>query len=492
MADWIYFATSRKASLASTVGAVLSTNFLWRSALNENHALIANVRHIKPGDYIVLAWRHPGGVKKAYLRCRVASASLPVMPGLVIDKLAGPDANSLVSVGYPESPDGTVEGIRVDDVIECFFEPKGTYGGINSLHSLAAVDAAQIQTATQIPPDALTQPTRNGKRVSLRKPKLMPASTQSVPHNGTDTLEITATVDSRAFDAYLFVDWSSNSRPVTGADSIWVASGTWSGGIFRAGPPRNVATRAECANTLRTQALVWRDEGKRVLVGFDFAFGYPAGFCRALGLTSSGAPWRAVHSHFASHVLDSLQNEHNRDEFADACNRKVGAPGPFWGCCASAATASLTQQRVGVFQFPHHGLEEWRATDREAGLQVTTQSVWKLNCGVSVGGQTILGIKHLEELARSVGGHRWPFEGWTTPTKPAIWFAEIFPTLVQYPEWADEYVTRRDRTQVQSCLRRAAERDAAGLLAGDFAKPIRLDAATLARVEGEEGWILWV
>jgi len=141
---------------------------------------------------------------------------------------------------------------------------------------------------------------------------------------------------------------------------------------------------------------------------------------------------------------------------------------------------------------PHHQLEEWRATDLAARRRVTTQSVWKLNCGVSVGGQTILGIKHLDDLARAVGGHRWPFEGWTTPTEPAVWFAEIFPSLVQYPEWADEYKKRRDRMQVQSCLRRAAERDAAGKLKGDFAKPGMLDTVTLTRVEGEEGWMLWV
>ena len=53
-------------------------------------------------------------------------------------------------------------------------------------------------------------------------------------------------------------------------------------------------------------------------------------------------------------------------------------------------------------------------------------------------------------------------------------------------------VTRRDRTQVQSCIRYAAERDAAGILKRDFAKPGTLDAATLAKVENEEGWILWV
>jgi hypothetical protein len=30
------------------------------------------------------------------------------------------------------------------------------------------------------------------------------------------------------------------------------------------------------------------------------------------------------------------------------------------------------------------------------------------------------------------------------------------------------------------------------MLKGDFAKPGTLDAVTLARVEDEEGWILWV
>jgi hypothetical protein len=229
-----------------------------------------------------------------------------------------------------------------------------------------------------------------------------------------------------------------------------------------------------------------------VLVGFDFAFGYPAGFVRALGLTPTRGAWKALHEFFASNVKDSPRNSHNRDAFADECNRRIGAPGPFWGCTPGAATRTLTRQRIGFFQFPHHALEEWRAADIAARRRVKTQSVWKLNCGVSVGGQTILGIKYLDELARAVEGHRWPFDGWTTPAVPAIWFAEIFPSLVPCPEWADEYKKRRDRTQVQSCIRHAAERDAAGKLKEDFARPGTLDSETLARVEGEEGWILWV
>jgi hypothetical protein len=103
-----------------------------------------------------------------------------------------------------------------------------------------------------------------------------------------------------------------------------------------------------------------------------------------------------------------------------------------------------------------------------------------------------LGRRPNNPLARSVAGHRWPIEGWSTPDSPAIWLAEIFPSLVRYPKWSDEYKTRRDRTRVQSCIRCAAERDSVGILERDFAKPGTLDAATSAKVEDEKGWISWV
>jgi hypothetical protein len=383
-----------------------------------------------------------------------------------------------------------VEGIRLDEIQECCFSVKGEYGGNNAIHELAPEDLAQLPTASTIQPDAFMKPVK--KIAEARFMQAGSGSRSALTTSSVEHVEIQSTTDDRAFDAYVMVDWSSSSSPVTGCDSIWIASGAWSGRTFTAGSPQNVPTRVQAADKVREQVVRWRDEGKRVLVGFDFAFGYPAGFASALGLTSASRSWEALHEHFASSVTDSAQNAHNRDAFADQCNRKVGAPGPFWGCTKSAITRSLTRQRIGFFQFPHHNLEEWRATDLAARCRVTTQSVWKLNCGVSVGGQTILGIKYLSELSRAVGGHRWPFEGWTTPTGPAIWFAEIFPSLVQYPEWTDEYKMRRDRTQVQSCLRQAAERDSVGKLKADFARPGMLDAATLARVEGEEGWILWV
>ena len=486
--NWIYFATSEKASLASTIETVINAQFLWRSAFNEKGARIANVGGIQDGDHVVFAWRHSSATRTAYLECTVAEPLSPATPGLVIDKLAGPSAQILVSAGYPQNSAGEVEGVRLDDIRECYFQVQGEYGGNNAIHKLAVEDVGQLSKATTIPPEALI---KHGDRIpehvsgtQVPPPTLMTSV--------VDQVKIQSTTASRAFDAYVMVDWSSSSSPVTGNDSIWIARGVWSDRTFTAGSPQNVPTRVQAVDILREQLLLWRNEGKRVLVGLDFAFGYPAGFARALGLTSASGAWRALHEHFGSNVKDSEQNLHNRDSFADECNRRVGAPGPFWGCTASSVTGSLTQQRIGVFQFPHHKLEEWRATDIAARRRVTTQSVWKLNCGVSVGGQTILGIKHLDQLARSVGGHRWPFEGWSTPEGPAICFAEIFPSLVRYPEWTAEYASRRDRTQVQSCVRYAAERDSAGMLKGDFAKPGTLDAVTLARVEDEEGWILWV
>ena len=311
--------------------------------------------------------------------------------------------------------------------------------------------------------------------------------------SGVDQFEIQATRDDRAFDAYAMVDWSSSSKPVRGSNSIWIASGSWCGRTFALDEPLNPATRMEAEGRLPEKIHQWA--GKRILIGFDFPFGYPAGFAKALGLQDVGQSWRALHSHFAANVTDSPENKHKRDAFAEECNRRINgreAPGPFWGCTKSAASAALTTRRA--FTFPHHGLEEWRVTEREAKKKVTTLSVWKLNCGVSVGGQTILGIKYLDELARTVDARRWPFEGWDVASEPGIWFAEIFPSLVDYPKWRAAYAKPRDRTQVQSCVRRAAKRDREGLLGDDFARPVLLDRdeKLAQQVEDEEGWILWV
>jgi hypothetical protein len=155
--NWIYFATAEKTSLASTLETVINHQFLWRSAFNTNGARIANVGSIREGDNIVVAWRHSGVTRTAYLRCQVAAPFSPRASGLVIDKLAYPGARELVLAGYPKNSTGDVEGIRLDGIQECCFQIRGAYWGNNAIHELATEDVAQLPTASKIPPEAFTK-----------------------------------------------------------------------------------------------------------------------------------------------------------------------------------------------------------------------------------------------------------------------------------------------------------------------------------------------
>ena len=489
--EWIYLASAAQTDLASTLRAVMHHQLLWRPAYNSKNAVVANVGRLQVGDYIVLAWRE---TRRAYLRCRVAAPLSPVERGgrrLVIDRIEAAKADDLARLGYAANAAGEFEAVRFDEVEECWFALAEPYPGQNALHQLDPRDERAARTAGPIPPGVWEGSDRVMRSVAPARPA---SAAAAIVGDGVHLSGAAA----RSFDAYVMVDWSSSSKPTTGNDSIWIASGCWDGDRFAAGEPENLATRHAAVDRITSLARGWKAEGRRVLVGLDFAFGYPAGFADALGLDASAGAWRAVHAFVAREVADDATNRHSRDAFADACNRRIApnGPGPFWACTAAAVTSHLTQQRQGIFRFPYaERLDEWRVTERRAATRTVTQSVWKLNCGVSVGGQTIVGIKHLHEMRCSLDARCWPFDtGWTTPLagNGCVWFAEIFPSLVRYPEWSAEYARRRDRTQVLSCVRRAAEDDAGGTLGERFHLPTDLPSDKRAAVEREEGWILWV
>lgn len=90
------------------------------------------------------------------------------------------------------------------------------------------------------------------------------------------------------FDAYLMVDWSARSEPARGADSIWWALIERRDGAAALLRRENPSLRAAAVEQLATMLAALSAEGRRSLVGFDFPFGYPAGFAAALGL--DGAP----------------------------------------------------------------------------------------------------------------------------------------------------------------------------------------------------------
>src|ERR1051326_5201996 len=128
------------------------------------------------------------------------------------------------------------------------------------------------------------------------------------------------------FDHYVIVDWSAANQPKTGHDSIWICDRGPDGETV-SNPPTRHAARAHLAGILSHAS----ERGERVILGFDFPFGYPAGFAARLGL--SGTPWRALWDEIGRLVEDRPDNKKNRFAVGAALNRRVsGERFPFWGC----------------------------------------------------------------------------------------------------------------------------------------------------------------
>ncbi len=313
------------------------------------------------------------------------------------------------------------------------------------------------------------------------------------------------------FDAYLMVDWSAKSgrhRASPSPDAPWVAEAEWGPSGLSWRPEQYARSRWECVSFLRERIAAHRAQGHRVLLGFDFSLGYPAGYAKALGL--SGAAWRAIWDEVACpsswdglpaplNAFASSDNRNNRFEVASHLNRRAhahGGPmgGPLHGCPRSEVTSWLRQERG---PFPYGPVAYWRQSElalRARRLQPLS-SWWVLGGGgPTVGGQILTGLPVVRVLRddASLGPSRvWPFEGGFTASFPDsgpwILYAEIWPGLVNA---ALPPLPIRDQAQVHAMVAWAAREDAAGTLGARFAAPPGLGSEELERCVSEEGWIL--
>jgi precorrin-8X/cobalt-precorrin-8 methylmutase len=285
------------------------------------------------------------------------------------------------------------------------------------------------------------------------------------------------------FDTFAMVDWSAASVPRTGRDSIWICWHAPSGEIIE-----NPATRHAAKELLADWLAVALGRGERVLIGFDFPFGYPTGFVARLGL--SGPPWRAVWDEIAKLLEDAPDNINNRFHVAATLNRRAwNEPFPFWGCPATAAGPFLGPRHHRRHQ--ENGLAERRLIDE---YMPGAQPCWKLLGTGSVGGQVLTGIPVVRALRDDPRWRErvqiWPFEsGLCAPTEAQFVFAEVYPSLWAVSPEAGE---PKDRAQVRTVARFFAERDRAGELAALFAGDPGLNPEQRDRVETEEAWTLGV
>ena len=283
------------------------------------------------------------------------------------------------------------------------------------------------------------------------------------------------------FDHHVIIDWSAASQKKMGRDSIWICH-IGPGGEHCQNPDTRHRAKLLLAEILA--AAIGR--GERVVLGFDFPFGYPTGFAARLGL--AGTPWRSIWDEIAELLEDAEDNRNNRFLVGAELNRRVsGGRFPFWGCPARFSHEFLGPKHHGRHQ--HEGLAEKRLIDC---WMSGAQPCWKLAYTGSVGSQALTGIPVVRELrshpAWAERARIWPFEtGLSVPEDAGIVFAEVWPSWWKVRR---ELGPPNDKAQVRTVATLFAERDRAGELSSWFAPPIR--EAQARQIIAEEAWTLGV
>lgn len=259
------------------------------------------------------------------------------------------------------------------------------------------------------------------------------------------------------------VDWSggNDTGPRPRKDAIW--AGAVLGGVEQ--EPVYLRNRDDAFDWLVALINAERQANRRVLIGFDFPFGYPQGFASAItGSDDPFALWA-----FIENALIDTPKANNRFELAGALNARFPGVGPFW----------FNATRTDIPHLPRkgrercdHGMPERRLVEHAAK---GTFTCWQMGGAGAVGGQVMTGIATLERLRRRFP-HQigvWPFDLANQP----VGFVEIWPSLLA-DRVADEGDTIKDRAQVRLLARALA----------------RLPEAALRDMLGvdapEEGWIL--
>lgn len=344
------------------------------------------------------------------------------------------------------------------------------------------------------------------------------------------------------FDTYVMVDWSARNKPTRiepKEDAIWWAVQTsadsWkhrerNGAVLSDRLEHGVfyeRTRSDLVTHLSAFVSHEVEAGRRVLLGFDFAFGYPKRFLDVIREACDDFPpcdptamsafsmWKWLSGHIEDD-RSNKKNDNNRFDVAERMNqyvaKKCDVPGPFYGSGMELKKSPYKQARGKEDPWPikEFGFDRKRTTDV---LAVGAQEIWKLSGVGSVGSQALLGIPRLHDFLECLRAKHgladgrcsvWPFDmlsdghGLATSLpkivgEPYVVVAEIYPSLITRGR-CDPIP---DRSQVLENAKAFETLDARGQLAPLFdlrtvrdndGREVDLDQSTIL----EEGWILGV
>jgi hypothetical protein len=298
----------------------------------------------------------------------------------------------------------------------------------------------------------------------------------------------------RLFGAYVMVDYSAAEGKKTGEASVWIGVMKRDVRFRLSYEAFNPATRAEAQTQLKNLFADLRKRGDRILLGVNFALGFPRGTAARLQL--KGTPWEAMWDFMAKNVVDKADNSNNRFQVAAKMNRLMtDGAWPFWGCPKSAAQKWLSSLKPETFgDFPEFRLTE-NAVRALKNKAAQPKSLWQMHGAGVVGGQAMLGIAAVKSLAETLDGKArlWPFQiGFGALDEGALEgvdtvIAEIFPSLFDGPAEPGEV---KDAAGVRLAAQAFADKDDKGELGALFTAPKGLKEADTAIASTEEGWIL--
>ncbi len=281
------------------------------------------------------------------------------------------------------------------------------------------------------------------------------------------------------------VDWSSLGRPSPvreSKDAIWTAC--WING--KSYPPRYHRTRLAVFDYL-TEKM--KNE-KRLLIGFDFPFGYPYDSYNEFGRSDWKDLWKLISTNIKDDI-DNCKNKNNRFDVANKLNSLFAGEGPFWGHHFSPNNFLHLKQKPTLQDYDNKLPSKFRHIEKILGNQhgINPSPVWGLFGQGSVGSQSLVGIPKVNKLHNESNCVVWPFENIDDENKHVI--AEIYPSI--WDIQGDHDIN--DANQVYTVAKNIAYLDENKLLQKflnapfDYERDNKINEGDIIK---KEGWILGV
>lgn len=274
------------------------------------------------------------------------------------------------------------------------------------------------------------------------------------------------------FDGYIMTNWSGAASP---------ASIFFIGFIDGKKIKEEFKTRQKARDYLTSIMDKAKHNGQRLLLGFDFPFGYPADAYGEFSCKDWKALWALIHGEINDDI-SGKRNKNNRFCVAAKLNKKFKTPGPFWG-----HPQPEDNRYDGLPYRKPKGYgdtlpKEFRYVEKKLREinNINPLSVWKLFHGVSVGSKTLMGIPTLYKLQKRADCLVWPFDD-LEDNKHVI--AEIYPSI-----WTE----RNNGLGIKARICIAAETIACLDKKGDLQDLLKAPDSYDRNMIKKEGWILGI